>query len=191
MKKLIIFLLVAVMCVSFCACKKTPTQPANQTPTVPLEADAVCSDQQIRLMMEKNLDCYFLFYVDPIQINGSIDSDKYGVADTSYLADYAALKNKVYDTYISSKAQDLLNYPDSITPLYKEKNGKLYVNPDAITKTQYDVIWDPDSYTVNILNNSTTACSFELITTYEGEDYIAEGSAKFENGKWLLTDIIY
>lgn len=188
MKKILVFLLAVVMCLSFCACKKNENPPqTGNTQTV-----APCSDQQIRLLMEQNLNYYYLFYVDPLEITGSTDSDKYGVADTSYVADYNALKDMINSTYVSEKATQLLNYPSSDTPLYKEKNGKLYVNPGVATSVEYNVIWDPDVYEVKILSSSETECTFELVgETFDGESYKTSGSAVVQNGKWLLTDVIH
>lgn len=188
MKKIIALVLSLLLCLSVTACKNNQDDSASPSQTAPTE----CTEQDVRILMEHNLDCYYLFYVSPLAQGGGTDSDGYTKADNSYFASYKELSDFVENTYTQEKSAYLLSsYPTKSNPLYIEKNGLVYIDLDAITPVEYNVIWD-DSYTVEFTENSTTKCSFNLTTEdFEGKEYVASGSAVFENGKWLLEDIVH
>ncbi len=187
MKKLIALLLSVLFVLSLTACNKVDTtQYSNIT-----QAQQECSELEIRQLVEKNLDCYFLFYVAPLNATGEKDENGYYEADTSYFENYEALYSFVNETYVAEKAQELLNYPSKDTPLYKEIDSKLCVNPDVVPPVNYEVMWD-DSYTLKFTQNSTSACSFEITTTdFNGNKYVTHGSAVNQNNHWYLTDFVY
>lgn len=187
MKKLIALLLAVALMLCLGACNKVDTtQYSNIT-----HAKQECSEQQIRQLIEKNLDCYFLFYVSPLGYSEEDSTDGYYKADTSYFDDYEALYSFVNDTYVAEKSQELLDYPNKETPLYKELAGELYINPDVVPPVDYQVMWD-ESYTVKFTSNSTSACSFEITTVdFDGNEYVTQGSAVNQNKHWYLTDFVY
>lgn len=188
MKKLIVLLLAITMMLCFTACKDD-TQTASGSDSV--KAVSECTETDVRTLIDKNADCYFLFYVSPLEIDGGTDSDGYSKAQTSFFASYSELCDFVNTTYVQEKADELLNYPSAETPLYIERNGSLYVNSDTVKLVDYDIIWD-DTYTIEFLTNSTTECTFSLTTTdFDGEEYTTQGKAINENGEWLLSDMIY
>lgn len=189
MKKILAIALILVFCLSLSACKsdnKTTTDTAKAT------AQTECSEQDIRLLMETNLDCYYLFYVAPLSEGGGTDSDGYTKAETSFFTSYSELNDFVTKTYTKEKSDFLLHqYPSKENPLYIEKDGAIYVDLDAVDPDEYFIMWD-DSYTIKFTENTTEKCSFTLTTTdFDGNEYVTDGSAVFENGKWLLTDIVY
>ena len=189
MKKLLAILLILTLCLSLSACKNNDENPSDKAQTV---AQIECTEHDIRLLMETNLDCYYLFYVAPLSEGGGTDSDGYTKAETSFFANYSELSDFVTKTYTKEKSDFLLyQYPSKENPLYIEKDGAIYVDLDAVDPDEYFIMWD-DSYTIKFTENTTEKCSFTLTTTdFDGNEYVTDGSAVFENGKWLLTDIVY
>lgn len=187
MKKILTILLLLALCLSFSACKKDTDDTSSTTVSV-----SECSEQDIRMLMERNLDCYYLFYVSPLSQGGGTDSDGYTKANTSFFADYNEMCDFVRSTYTAEKSSYLLNsYPSTENPLYIQKDGAIYVDLDAITPIEYNVMWD-DSYTVEITEATNSECKFTLKTTdFDEKEYVAEGTAVFEDGKWLFTDLVY
>lgn len=186
MKKLIALLSALIMCFAFTACKNNPTNNTSDTPTATVE----CTEQDIRTLMERNLDCYFMFYVSPLGHTTQQNSDGYFGVDEAYISDYASLKDMVYGTYTAATAERLLNHPSADTPLYKDVDGKIFMKDDVIDPVTYNIAWD--DYKVEITENSTEKCSFTLTTTdFDGKEYKADGIAVNENGTWLFETIIY
>lgn len=188
MKKLLAILFILAFCLSLSACKNEE-QISDTTQTA---AQSECSEQDIRVLMESNLDCYYLFYIAPLSEGGGTDSDGYTQAEKSFFTSYSELNDFVTNTYTKEKSDYLLHqYPSAENPLYIEKNNEVYVDLDAVKPVEYKISWD-DSYTIEFTENSNTKCSFTLTTTdFDGNEYQTSGSAVFENGKWLLADMVY
>ena len=186
MKRFIALILSLLLCLSVSACKTDDSASQQNV------SSSECTEQEVRMLIEHNLDCYFLFYISPLTQGGGTDSDGYTKADNSYFATYKDFSDFVKNTYTQEKSAYLLgSYPSEENPLYIEKNDLVYVDLDAVTPVEYKINWD-DSYTVEFTENSTTHCAFELTTTdFDGNEYVTNGSAAFENGKWLLEDMVY
>ncbi len=185
MKKLLALFLALVLCLSFTACKN------NSANTAASKLSDSELEHEIRVLIEQNLDCYFIFYVAPLNHTTQQNSDGYYGTDGSYLESYAALESLVNSTYTQQKAQQLLNYPSEQAPLYKDSYGSIFVKPDVITPVKYNILWE-DDYTLTFTEKTKNECSFELNTVdIDGNAYTTNGSAIVENGSWLLTDLIY
>ncbi len=186
MKRLLALMLTLALCFVMCACScaGTSTDPTKPEPVA-------CNETTIRTLMEQNLDCYFIFYVEPLSHTTQQNSDGYYGAEKTYFADYNGLKNLVESTYIPQKASMLLNYPEKETPLYKNVEGNIFMKPDVAEFTDYKIIWD-ETYTVKITSNTESECKFTLNTTdFDQKPYTVNGTAVYQNNRWLLTDIIY
>lgn len=180
-KRLFALTLAVLMCLAFTACK-------NDTQTQSEDAPA-CSEQTIRELMEKNLDCYFLFYVSPIPHTTQQNSDGYYGTEPAYFESYEDLKDFVYATYTTEKAQQLLEYPQKTAPLYKDSQGLVFVDPTLVPKTEYNVAWE--EYEIE-MESTDTSCTFTLTTTdFDGKEYTAEGKAVLENNQWRFADLVY
>lgn len=192
MKKLISLIMALVLVLSMCfcmtACKnddsKNDSKDADTKNVTPL------TEQDIRILMEKNLDCYFLFYVAPLNNTTQQNSDGYYGTDGSYMKTYDELVKLLNATYTKDKANELLNYPSSDMPLYKNVNNSIFVYPPVITPVDYDVIWD-DTYTIDMEQISATEYALTLTTyDFDSNEYTAKGNIAFENGKWRFADVI-
>ncbi|MBE6824382.1 MAG: hypothetical protein E7513_03440 [Ruminococcaceae bacterium] len=192
MKKLLALILTLLMCMTLLTACKDESYTLNIDNLSDITpADSECSELEIRQLMEKNLDCYYMFYVAPIAATDEELEKGYYKAETTFFEDYEDFYDFVTDTYIIEKARELLKYPDKDKPLYKDIDGTLCVNPKAANPTQYEVMWD-DSYTVEFTDNSTTQCSFILTTTdFESNEYVARGNAVCQDDEWVLVDIVF
>ena len=192
MKKLLVLFLALMMCLSFSACKDKDTDTNADTGT--LVASKLSDDeleQEIRFLIERNLDCYYLFYVAPLNHTNQQNLDGYYGTNGTFLEDYAALEDLVFSTYSKEKATELLKYPSEEKPLYKNSNGSIFVNPDAITPVEYNILWE-DDYTITFTERTDEKCSFVLNTVdIDSNEYITNGSAVIENNSWLLSDLVY
>lgn len=193
MKKFISILLVLVLILSmsFClaSCKKNDTNDSSKVADT--ETVTPLTEQDIRILMEKNLDCYFLFYVAPLNHTTQQNSDGYYGTDDTYMKTYDELKELVETTYISEKATELLNYPSEDLVLYKNVDGLIFEYPAAIKPVEYNIIWD-DTYTIDMEKVSDTEYALTFTTyDFDSNDYVTEGNIVFENGKWRFSDVIY
>ncbi|MBQ6626295.1 MAG: hypothetical protein IIX27_03280 [Ruminococcus sp.] len=181
-KKLLALIIAVLLCLSFTACK-------NRTENVSNEEAPACSEQTIRELMEKNLDCYFLFYVSPIPHTTQQNSDGYFGTQEGYFESYEELKNFVFATYTDEKATAILEYPEKDAPVYKDSQGLIFVDPTLVPKTEYPVSWE--EYDID-MNTTDTTCTFTLTTTdFDGNEYTAEGKAVLEDNEWRLADLVY
>lgn len=181
MKRILSLLMILVLCISLGACKKDADTATQSTQ---------CSEQQLRALIERNIDCYYLFYVAPLNANGEADENGYAKASTVFLQDFDAMNEFLSSTYTKDKTQQLLNYPDKNKPLYKNVDGAIYVNSTVIKPQTYEVAWD--EFTVEFTKNKKTRCEFKLTAaTFTGDAYVTTGSAVLEDKEWKLTDVIY
>ncbi len=188
MKKLLSILLILCMCLAFTACKNNDTDIVDETNIT--QAKTECSEQEIRELIERNLDCYFMFFVAPISTVGEENEDGYYKADDSFFADYADMYDFVSSTYTSGRTKWLFNHPKKDKPLYKEIDGDIYVNPSVIKADEYEVAWD--EFELDFVLSSNTQCDFTLTTTdFDGKEYTVEGFAVHQGDSWLLTDLVY
>ncbi len=191
MKKLLSLILILVLCLTFTACQTSQkTVDVSKLDNI-TEAQAECSELEIRQLIERNLDCYFLFYVAPLSSpDGEPDEDGYCKADTSYFQSYEELENLIYSTYTAEKAAEILSYPEKDKPLYKNVDGDIYVNEDVIKPKEYEILWD--DFDLELTESTKTQCNFNLYTTdFYSNEYNTDGFAVHQGDKWLLTYIIH
>ncbi len=191
MKRLITLSLALILTFSMCLCLSSCKKDEKNGSSKNANTVTELTEQDIRLLMEKNLDCYFLFYVSPLTCTTQQNSDAYYGTDQSYFKTYDELKDLVETTYISEKATELLNYPSEDLVLYKNVDGLIFEYPAAIKPVEYNIIWD-DSYTVEMEKKSDTKYALSFTTTdLDSKAYETDGEIVFENGKWRFADLIY
>lgn len=189
MKRLLALILATLMCFFVTACKDNSTNDLKNTTTEKFSEEKV--EHEIRVLMESNLDCYYMFYIAPLSHTTQQNSDGYYGTDESYLESYSKLSEIVYSTYTPQTAKKLLSYPNDTTPLYKDVDGKIFVKPDVITPVEYNILWD-ETYTLEFTETSDTKCTFKLTTTdLDSNPYETTGSAVNIDGEWVLEDLIY
>lgn len=184
MKRTLTLIMILILCVSLCACKK------NKQAQAPVPTNAECTEQELLTLIEQNADCYYFFYVSPLEHTTQQNSDGYMGVAPGVFADYESLKTLVESTYTKVCADNLLNYPSADAPLYKEAGGGFFVNPEVEGNADYKLTWN--EITVEITNSSKTECSFKVTTLDDSSSpYTTEGKAIYENGKWRLAELIY
>jgi len=185
MKRFIALLMALTLCFALCACKK------NKEAEAPAPTNALCTQQELLTLIEQNADCYYFFYVSPLEHTDQQNSDGYmGVAEGPF-DNYETLRNLVLSTYTKSCAETLLSYPSADAPLYKEAGGGFFVNPEVKGNPDYNLTWN--NVSVEITNSTQTECSFKTTTTSDDYTtvYTTSGKAVYEDGKWRLAQLIY
>ncbi len=188
MKKIALFLCLVFICLSFTCCSSCGFS----------KTETLCTEQQVRQLMERNLDCYIaVFALSHLPHTGDEVTNGFYQVSTSYFNSYKELDDFVRSTYTKEKADELMNvYPENQGPLYKEINSMLCVNTKiSPAQENYSVTWN-DDYKVEFLSNDKEKCTFKLTTTEvnsEGVEnpYVIEGSAVFEDGKYKLTEMYH
>ena len=189
MKRLLALLMILVLCISLCACKKDKdpqNTPAQKT------TNAECTEQELLTLIDRNIDCYIIYYVSPLAHTTQQNSDGYMGVEKGYFEDYNSLKNFVEDTYTSDCAEQyFLQYPSKDAPLYKEAGGGFFVNPE-IKPEDPDYNIDCVDPVVKITKSTKSECIFEAAPYENGpEEYKVIGKALYENGKWRLAQVIH
>ena len=191
MKKTLALLLAILLCFSLVSCKKKSDDQkiSEEKPQSVTEAEIAPEEITIRTLIEQNLDCYFLFYVSPLEHTDQQNSDAYYGTTENVFKSYEELEELVNSTYTKKKAKELLNFPTKEMPLYKD-DGKIFVYPAVIEPVEYDIIWD--TYSVEPKKVSDTEYTFTLKTVdINDKEYVTEGKIIKEDGDWLLTDLVY
>lgn len=192
MKKTLALLLAILLCFSLVSCKKKSDDQkiSEEKPQSVTEAEIAPEEITIRTLIEQNLDCYFLFYVSPLEHTDQQNSDAYYGTTENVFKSYEELEELVNSTYTKKKAKELLNFPTKEMPLYKDVDGKIFVYPAVIEPVEYDIIWD--TYSVEPKKVSDTEYTFTLKTVdINDKEYVTEGKIIKEDGNWLLTDLVY
>lgn len=90
----------------------------------------------------------------------------------------------------------LYDYPYENEPKYVNIDGKLCVNTVLDGSKRYYVDWTDCK--IEIKEADENKCAFSVTGKIEEpsdnpakEDYTVESTAELENGKWLLTEMIY
>lgn len=190
MKRIILLLLVLVMAFSVVACSDEEASVTEDIDNI-TDAQEDCTEQTILELINYNIDCYYMFYVSPVDTVGEADKDGYYKAVDNFFESYNDLKEFLAKTYTSEKCDELLAYPSEDKPLYKNVDGEIYVNPDVITPVDYTIAWD-DVITVEFTEKTKQKCSFDLVTyDFDGNKYYTNGSVVHQDKAWVLSDMIY
>lgn len=119
-------------------------------------------------------------------------SGRYIKVDTNVFAKYSEFYNMVHSVYCNDQAS---YYITTGCPGYTDINGDLYFDTNYMAGGGYYIIWDGYSITVN--DNSDNECHFSVNVKYQGPmtsnivtDKIINGTAIYENGRWVLTKML-
>lgn len=192
MKKILALALVILLSFSLVSCKKeSEVQKTSETKAQAVADEEIPPEEiTIRTLLEQNLDCYFLFYVSPLEHTDQQNSDAYYGTTQSVFKSYEELEELVNSTYTKKKAKELLNYPSKEMPLYKNVEGLIFVYPAVIEPVEYDIIWD--TYSVEPTKVSDKEYTFTAKTVdLDGKEYVTEGKVVKENDEWRLADLVY
>lgn len=175
---------------------------ASTEERVPTEADKVTvgiSEEQLALLVNNNFDCATnIFGMKPLPVVGDpVKGDACYQVDPNEYASYDDLYEYVNSVYCKKLTDELFAAEgyDGIKR-YFEEDGKLCVNYNAFGAKGYYVDWS--GCIISIMENSDTACAFNVTGTIEEPSaeptktpYTVQGKAIFEDGKWVLESMIY
>lgn len=188
----------------------TAAETTAETTTIEMTAGTTETDpvlegipeEELWRLIEENIYCNQIFNMGMLptvekEIIYDENNNLYQV-DTEVFPDYASFEEYIRSVYCREKADELLyNFPYEGVRKYVNQDGKLYVDVRYDAAKGYYVDWS--EYTVTMNFAGSEECEFTLHARgvmYPGEnpvleEYSVEGSVVLEDGKWLLTKILY
>lgn len=155
-------------------------------------------ESTIAALFDENINCIQnIFVLSSLpHTDEEVEPNVY-VVDESYFADYATFEKYICSVYCKKTADMLLyDYPYENEPKYVNIDGKLCVNTVLDGSKGYYVDWTDCK--IEIKEADENKCAFSVTGKIEEpsdnpakEDYTVESTAELENGKWLLTEMIY
>lgn len=189
MKKLIIVICILLCGMLFAACAKTVDND-----------EKLLSGEELKTLLENNIYLNLeVFCADTLTVDYSqvkvIDNDFYKVVDEKF-PDYGSFEDFVRSVYCKETADMyLMNYPYEGKPKYVNYEDQLYLNSLFDTAKANFTNWS--EYSVEIIECTGEKCTFTVNTTKDvpgdvtlKEEYTVNGIAVFEDGKWLLQEMI-
>lgn len=158
------------------------------------------SEDTLRELIDKNVYCNLKIFCGSLPTKESdVDTQTTTLHQVSEEAfpDYASFEKYVRSVYCKDTADMYLyNYPTEGAQKYRNVDGKLYIDLQYDNSKGYYVIWD--DYTITIDSSSADKCEFTVKAAVEmpadkpvKEEYTVKGTAVYENGKWVLTEMLY
>jgi len=200
MKNLLITMLLLVITLSFCGCKK-PIKESNNNQSDTSSATNINTSEEnenvVAKMKEladaniyilKNITGFLYLPTEDTPINEhyyKVKSDKFKKVQD--------IKQYLSEVYVSSVCDMIM---ENLKDIYVDLDGELYIDERYKAGKGYFVNWD--NYTLNVESLKENKCEFKLSATKEepGEvttatPYIVNVTAQKIDGVWLLTNVFY
>ena len=178
--------------------------PTRQEVTDTAQTDDNVSDENkieestLKAFLEENDKCMRkIFAMSSLpHIDEEVEPNIY-IVDKTYFKSYEDFESYVRSVYCKETADRLLyDYPYEGNPKYINIDGELCVNTALDGSKGYYVDWTDCK--VAIKDSDGKQCTFSVTGQKKEpadnptkEDYTVESKAVFENGKWLLGEMIY
>lgn len=203
MKKILTVLLISALFLSLMGCYEnfngndTSSGIISSSESHGSTTDSLDEDG-IKHLMTENINCmYNIFVLDSLPHTEQLVKDNIYQVNTDKFKNYSEFENYIKSVYTAEFADTLLNnYPYEGVSKYLNIDGKLCINLDYCGGKGYYVDWS--EYSVKILSCNEEICEFNLTASIEEPaeiptkaPYNVKATAKFENGKWLLTKMVY
>jgi len=203
MKKICLLLSLLIICSFCCGCfnsKKVENESnissitSNNTENTEENEEII---EEIEDLVEDNTECFMEIYsVKPLDYEYE-DIDGYHLVNDEDFKTFEDLKTFTESVYTIETAKKLYNKVDyENKPIYKDIDGRLYINVMGFGAKGYNVNWDDPIIEIKSLTKDT--CEFTVTATLiepgdnvSGEPYTKDGKAVLENGKWKLSEVIY
>lgn len=167
-------------------------------------------EQSISRLMDKNLICIYTYFTSALfqthNLSTSVDDDGYYPIDLRFFENLPEFYEMLESTYTESISNKLIHgYITPGEPTFLEIDGMIMYNPNYTYFTTGPYFSDL-GYKVEITEQSDSLCKFSYVPLYEllsddeynrlaecwGDDLLPhECEAVFENGEWLLNDIVF
>lgn len=165
------------------------------------EAVPELDEAAMRALIKENINCNLNIFANGnlMPVDGEYDeaTENLVQVDPSEFADWDSFEAYVRSVYVEKTADMYLyNYPLEGQPRYVNQDGKLYLNLTLCGGKGYYVDWT--DYQIEVTSSTDKRVEVKLTATVEWpadepvkEPYEANGAFVYENGKWLLEDMIY
>lgn len=150
-------------------------------------------------LMDENLYCMrYVFSLGSLPYSGDpVEGEYIYKVDDEKFKTFDDLKNYLLTVYSADYTDQLLyNTPYENDPLYLDINGELCINTANAGAKGYYVNWD--NAVIDIKSSDSTSCKFTITGQLEEpaeevipEPYSVDAEAVYENGRWVLTKMIY
>ncbi|MDR1755304.1 MAG: hypothetical protein LBR74_10500 [Eubacterium sp.] len=144
-------------------------------------------------LINNNYEIVKLFYVNGLptapEPYGNIPQDGILTVVSDEYASLSDIDSFVDSVFVPAVAETIKNDPAGNGPLFYDRNGVLGQSYEFEPDKNYPISWEQAPYTLNPI--SETECDINLTLRKNGIDTGFETSMIKENGKWLLTKIIY
>lgn len=155
--------------------------------------------EELTRLFEENLNCMlYIFELGELEHEEEpIDGDMiYRVTDDKFQS-FADLEEYVRSVYAKEEADRLLyHYPYEDQAKYIEQDGALCINLALSGGKGYYVDWTDFEVEMELIE--ADRCTFQVIGTIEEpadepvqEEYIAKGVAVYEDGHWVLEEMMH
>lgn len=162
-------------------------------------AENTVSVDTLSKLMDENLNCMrHIFALGSLPYSGDpVEGEYIYKVDDEKFKTFDDLRNYLLTVYSSDYTDQLLyNTPYENDPLYLDINGELCINSARAGAKGYYVNWD--SPAIDIRSSDSTVCQFTITGQLEEpadevipEPYSIDAEAVYENGRWVLTEMIY
>lgn len=161
--------------------------------------DASVTETEIRALVDENLNCMrdiFVLGMLPTE-DAPIQGEWIYQVKEDIFRDYAEFESYVRSVYCKETADMYLyDYPYEGEPKYVNIDGKLCANKYLDGGRGYYVDWTDYALTIESVKDGR--CQFTVTCLVEwpaenpvAEEYPVSGEAIYENGRWLLTEMLY
>ena len=197
MKRIVLFLVSAVMLVTACSCSVKNTEPKKSDASDVTSKTETQEAETIPLVIAKelfdrNLKTLEVFYSPKLDYEEEPVEDTFCPVKDERFKTFSDLEEYVNATYVEDVAQSLLVERG----LYKEVNGVFCIDISRLEGRGYYVDWS--DYDLEIVKGDEDTCEFS-VTGYleepsndpQREPYTKTAKTRYVDGKWLLEAVVY
>lgn len=195
MKRLLALTLFLIMCLCACGKSHTALMKTGSTPVSDGVLVPAPTVKQLSNLFNENLYCMNRLLTLGSLPTGStpIQGDHVYPVESDRFQTYAQLKEYLHTVYTAEATELLLD--NNGMPVYLDVDGKLCVDTYHVGGKGYFVDWTGYKLTIADVQGST--CHFTVSGTLTDpadeptpEPYTANGTAVYEDGRWVLTGMV-
>lgn len=140
----------------------------------------------VQQLLDLNFDFIEFYQVGMLNYGDYVSSLNLYVVNDSRMSTWGQFKDYVKNLYAGKRATAMITTDNKYWGPDGD-SGRLYIFPGNFSSSDYNITWD--IYTIEITSQSSSSCSFKVVDVATG--YSANGTAVYENGKWLLQSEVY
>lgn len=154
---------------------------------------------ELNELFGKNVECMVnIFSINHLPYSGEpVEGDSIYIVSDDRFNSFSDFEEYVRSIYCTEEADRLLyNFPYEDSPMYVDVDGKLGVDLNYAGAKGYYVDWS--NFEIEINSADGEKCTFTAKGVIEEpadvpveEEYKSQGTAIYENGRWVLEEMMY